>query len=320
MSFSENCMEATRSCLIGTELFGGTGDSATKNEHRVAYLRAVFGELLVTYLFILCVVATGCNLSRAQITDPAAAGLATALVGTGLIYSFADVSGAHFNPAVTFGVIVRRKMSVLKGAFFMLAQFSGATFAILTLRAIPAFGSMDFVVRKWPDVTDWSVFIMEFLMSFNLVYVIFATAFQSTGGEKPRVMKMGDRSLVGQNLTIYTVAPESKTGFAPIAIGFTLGFLSFVGTTISSGAYNPARVFAGNIIGGGWRSSWVYYVAEFLGGAIGALTQAIFSNVHVFKKRQAVPTDDPDSLGGSLVDGDESKEGGVKMADRQIAV
>jgi aquaporin related protein len=127
---------------------------------------------------------------------------------------------------------------------------------------------------------------MEFLMTFNLVYVIFATAFQSTGGDKPRVVKMGDRSLVGQNLTIYTAAPETKTGFAPIAIGFTLGFLSFVGSTVSGGAYNPARVFAGNINQGDWANSWVYYAAEFLGGGAGALLQALFANYHVFKSKQ----------------------------------
>jgi len=69
-------------------------------EALVTFFRAVLGEVLVTFLFITCVVATSCNLSRANITDPAAQGLATALVSVGLIYSFSDVSGAHFNPAV----------------------------------------------------------------------------------------------------------------------------------------------------------------------------------------------------------------------------
>eukprot|EP00727_Mastigamoeba_balamuthi_P010317 m51a1_g5908 hypothetical protein (312) ;mRNA; r:604305-606098 len=311
-------MENLITFCIGNELFGSTADGVSREQRRdqrVAYVRAVFGELLVTFLFILCVVATGLNLTRAHNNDPAAQGLATALVGTGLIYSFADVSGAHFNPGVTFGVICRRKMPVLKGALFMVMQFLGATLALAVLKSIPAFRDMDYVVRKWPDVSDWSVFLMEFLMSFVLNYVIFATAFQTTGGEKPRVMKMGDRSLVGQNLTIYTVAPESKTGFAPIAIGFTLGFLSFVGSTISSGAYNPARVFAGNVIGGGWLDTWVYYIANFLGGAAGALTQGIFSNQHVFKKRATEGGEVPTSTPAPEDDSDD-----VKLVNRQIAV
>mgnify|MGYP001810852821 CR=1 FL=1 len=136
-------------------------------------------------------------------------------------------------------------------------------------------------------------------MTFNLVYVIFATAFQSTGGNKPRVVKMGDRSLVGQNLTIYTAAPDTKAGFAPIAIGFTLGFLSFVGSSISGGAYNPARVFAGNINHLDFSDSAVYYVAEFLGGGCGALMQLLFANQHVFKSNkpegaEQAPSEDPD--------------------------
>jgi hypothetical protein len=69
-------------------------------------------------------------------------------VGTGLIYSFSDVSGAHFNPAVTFGVLCRRKMSVIKCLFFIAAQAIGASCSVLVLRSIPVFSDIDYVVRK----------------------------------------------------------------------------------------------------------------------------------------------------------------------------
>lgn len=134
--------------LVGSEFEFDPANPNGRKESVVAFTRAVFGEVLVTFLFITCVVATGCNLARAQINDPAAQGLATALVGTGLIYSFSDVSGAHFNPAVTFGVLCRRKMSVAKCLFFIAAQAVGASCSVLILRSIPVFSDIDYVVRK----------------------------------------------------------------------------------------------------------------------------------------------------------------------------
>ena len=134
--------------LIGSEFNYNPSEPDATKEAFIAFVRAVFGEVLVTFLFITCVVATGCNLARANLSDPAAQGLATALVGVGLIYSFADVSGAHFNPAVTFGVLCRRKMSVIKCLFFIAAQLLGASCAIMLLKSIPAFASMDYMVRR----------------------------------------------------------------------------------------------------------------------------------------------------------------------------
>lgn len=97
--------------------------------------------------------------------------------------------------------------------------------------------------------------------------------------------------------TIYTVSANSKAGFAPIAIGFTLGFLCFVGSSVSGGAFkyflsflwvvsllSPARVFGANVVSGDFSQSWIYYVGDFLGGACGALLQLAFATTHVMKE------------------------------------
>jgi aquaporin related protein len=58
---------------------------------------------------------------------------------------------------------------------------------------------------------------------------------------------------------------------APIAIGSTLGFLCLIGTTVSGGAFNPARVFGPAILANQWANVELYFVAGFLGAAVAAL-------------------------------------------------
>jgi glycerol uptake facilitator-like aquaporin len=59
--------------------------------------------------------ATSVNLGRSDSSSLVEGALSTALCSVALIYSFADVSGAHFNPAVTFATIITGKTSVRKG-------------------------------------------------------------------------------------------------------------------------------------------------------------------------------------------------------------
>jgi glycerol uptake facilitator-like aquaporin len=79
-------------------------------------IKAVAGELLCTFLFIYIVCATSANFIRLNtVNNPVVGALSTGFASVALIYSFADVSGAHFNPAVTFATIVTRKTGLTKG-------------------------------------------------------------------------------------------------------------------------------------------------------------------------------------------------------------
>jgi len=76
----------------------------------------VFGEGLVTFLFLFIVEATSVNAIRSNNGGNLVLGaIATAFCSIALIYSFADVSGSHFNPAVTFATMVTGKTSMKKG-------------------------------------------------------------------------------------------------------------------------------------------------------------------------------------------------------------
>jgi len=115
------------------------------------------------------------------------------------------------------------------------------------------------IVKRGTGVSLGQAFLMEAVLAFILIYVIFAVAFD-TIPEKPVKVEAGEEGqskAVGgrfvnsalvcfylcrclysspalySKLTIYTTSGSTKAGFAPIAIGFTLGFLTFLGGTVS---------------------------------------------------------------------------------------
>lgn len=202
-----------------------------------------------------------------------------------LIYSFADVSGANFNPSVTFATILTRKTTPLKGLFYMIAQMLGSTIAVSLLWVIfPTNNGITppnvVALTRPSDVSIGQMFLVELVMTFILVYVIFATAFD-TIKENPVVEENENpggphNQQKRKKLTIYTTSGNTKAGFAPIAIGFTLGVLAFVGGSVSGGAYNPARAFGPALLSGVWDYQWVYWIAGFMGAGIAGMTQMFF--------------------------------------------
>jgi len=247
-------------------------------------IRAVLGELLCTFLFIYIVCATQANFIRLKtVLNPVVGALSTGFASVALIYSFADVSGAHFNPAVTFATIVTRRTAISKGLFYIGAQLVGAVFsALILLATFPEYYGVGNIatqvaVAPAPDANIGNAFLTELILTFILVYVIFAVAFDTIDDKNVKVVS-GKQQGSGQALTIYTTSGNTKAGFAPIAIGFTLGFLCFMGSSVSGGAFNPARVFGPALVGNKWTAHWMYWIADLLGAGMAGYTQKFFAH------------------------------------------
>jgi len=205
------------------------------------------------------------------------------LIAVGIIYSFADVSGAHFNPAVTFATIVSFKNSVVKGVVYMIGQLLGSTFAALIIASVypEGFDAVRLVaVTRDPYVSLGQAFLLEMLLTFVFVYVIFATAFDTAESPKVSVTREGKRTVL-RKIVRYSTSGKSKSGFAPIAIGCTLGACVFASDAISGGGFNPARVFGFALVGDVWQTHWMYWIAHFLGAALASYVQKIFSKPDV---------------------------------------
>lgn len=229
-------------------------------EFNLDFAKALTGEFLVTYLFIFTICMNG-------IVNPGnavAGGVSTGFAAIGLIYSFGAISGAHFNPAVTLGAIVGQKIDILKALFYMVGQIAAALAAVATVGFF-APGSIDkLVLAPATGVNVVAALAMEALLTFILVFVIYATA-------------MGvntEKSLDGDSKSADKA--EAKMNFAPIAIGLTLGFLCFLGGSVSGGCFNPARALAPAILSMKFNQVWIYVVGDFIGAGIAAALHTYF--------------------------------------------
>ncbi|KAI9220688.1 aquaporin-like protein [Blastocladiella britannica] len=303
-------LDAARGVL--THIPGGNqllDQFAWMSDNRKVLMRAVLGEGLCTFLFLFIVCATHVNHIRSHTADSLVLGaISTGFASIALIYSFADVSGAHFNPAVTFATMVTGKTTPAKGAMYIGVQLFASILSTGFVRALypkpvadadgttPLTTLQLLFVDIGSDSDPGRAFVMEFILTFILVYVIFATAFDTVDtsasavqvnpvltefdedGQPIQAAAASTNKAVGRNLTIYTTSGNTKAGFAPLAIGMTLGFLCFLGGTVSGGAFNPARVFGPAIVGGYWTNHWVYWVGDFMGAACAGFAQSFFAH------------------------------------------
>jgi len=243
---------------------------------------------LATFLFLYIAMAVPWNMARQGINLPSTNAIAVSFIGVAVIYAFADISGAHFNPAVTFATVVTGKMTWKKGAAFMAAQLLGsvwASFWFIVTFPDGVKNIANLAMAPLPGIGYGYQLAMEFTLTFFLIYVIFSVAFDTVDSKNIEVKQVGldneagAKNVGARNLTIYTASGNTKAGFAPLAIGFTLGMLSLVGGSVSGGAYNPARVFGAAMCSGVWTDQWVYWLGDFLGAAAGGWMQILFQRL-----------------------------------------
>ena len=162
-----------------------------------------------------------------------------------LAYATANISGGHINPAVTFAAWVTKNISTVRAVMFSLAQLAGAVAgALLLLAAIPDAADTNLGAHALaPGVSIGTGLVMEIVVTFALVFVIFATAVDSGG--------MGN--------------------LAPLAIGFAVLVDHLIAVPITGASMNPARSFGPALVAGEWTDHWIYWIAPLMGGALAGL-------------------------------------------------
>lgn len=176
-----------------------------------------------------------------------AAVVAPALLVTAMIYTVGDVSGAHFNPAVTLAFAVRKDFPWGRVPGYWTVQAAGAVAAAGLLRAL--FGTAGHLGATLPHGGAVRSLVMEALLTWLLVTVILGTA----EGHK----------LVGHN--------------AALASGAYIALAGLFASPISGASMNPARSLGPDVLGMTMSSFWIYLV----GPAVGALAAvALAAGLH----------------------------------------
>jgi MIP family channel proteins len=163
------------------------------------------------------------------------------LVIMAMIYAVGHISGAHFNPAVSFAFAISRHFPWPRLAGYWTAQVLGALAAAAILRG--SLGNLAHTGATLPSGSQAQSFLWEFVLTFFLMFVIMAVA--------------TDTRAVGEA--------------AAIAIGGTVGLDAMFGGPISGASMNPARSFGPALVSGELHALWLYIVAPLAGATLGAL-------------------------------------------------
>ncbi|XP_050203524.1 probable aquaporin TIP3-2 [Mercurialis annua] len=213
-------------------------------------IRAALAEFLSTLIFVFAGEGSVLALDKLyKETGPPASGLvmvalAHALALFSAVSASINISGGHLNPAVTFGALVGGRISVVRAFYYWIAQLLGAIVASLLLRLVTN-GMRPVGFHVSSGVGEVHGLIMEMVMTFGLMYTVYATAVDP---------KRGSLGII-----------------APLAIGFIVGANILVGGPFDGASMNPARAFGPALVGWRWNNHWIYWLGPFVGGGLAAL-------------------------------------------------
>ncbi|MFY9587846.1 MAG: MIP/aquaporin family protein [Actinomycetota bacterium] len=164
-----------------------------------------------------------------------------------MVSAVGHVSGAHFNPAVTIGAWITQKIKSTDALGYIVAQLAGGAVGALLLRACLPAAVVKQAKYGVPEVvrglSNGQGVLIEAILTFFLVWVIFATA----------------------------IDPDGSFGkIAGLAIGLTVTMGVLMGGLFTGAAMNPARHFGPAIVGGNWDNWWVYWVGPIAGAIVAA--------------------------------------------------
>ena len=191
--------------------------------------------------FFLVLIGPGAvmvNASSHGAIGQAGIALAFAFVIIAMIHALGPLSGAHLNPAVTVGFWSVRRFPAKEALPYVGAQCAGAVAASAVLRGV--LGPVGQMGATLPNIPLASAFVVEWLLSFALMFVIIA------GATDERV----------------------ADGFAGIAVGLTVGFDAIMGGQLTGASMNPARSFGPALVGGLWHAHWLYWIAPITGAIV----------------------------------------------------
>ncbi len=208
-------------------------------------LRRTGAELLGTY----ALVTAGCGaiMVDAQTGALGHIGIAATfgLVIMVMIAATGHISGAHFNPAVTFAFALTRHFPWREVPFYVGGQFLGAFLGAGTLRVL--LGDLANLGVTLPSGSVAQSFGLEVLLTASLMFVIISVA--------------TDTRAVGET--------------AAIAIGATVAVDALWAGPISGASMNPARSLGPALVAGIGTDQWLYVIAPIIGAAIGGLVYQV---------------------------------------------
>jgi MIP family channel proteins len=217
--------------------------------------KAAVAELIGTFTLVFIGAGAG------ALAGSSGAGLAGVALAHGLalmviVYAWGSISGAHVNPAVTFGVAVAGRMDWAKAISYWIAQCLGALAAAYLLLWIIGHGTSlgattGSLTPIGPEPAEGTsalkVIVLEGVLTFFLVVAVLASGVYVLNGNA-----------------------------AGLAIGLVLAMDILAGGPLSGASMNPARTLGPAVANGDVSYVWMYFVGPLAGGAAAALVYEFY--------------------------------------------
>ncbi|MEL6989130.1 MAG: aquaporin, partial [Bacteroidota bacterium] len=181
------------------------------------------------------------EITQGAVTHPGIA-ITWGLIVMGMIYAFGDISGAHFNPAVTVAFAYAKKFPWKEVPLYILVQCIGAIMAGAILWFL--FPESEYLGSTVPTFEHYKAFILEILLTFFLMLVIINV---STGSKEIGVI-------------------------AGIAIGGIVLLEAMFAGPMTNASMNPARSLGPVLFSGKWKPMWLYLTAPFIGAILAVMS------------------------------------------------
>lgn len=217
----------------------------------MANYKKYLAESIGTFAMVFC--GTGAIIVNQQtngVITHAGVACTWGLIVAAMIYALGNVSGAHFNPAVTLGFWVAKAFPANQILPYVLSQASGAFFASLLLKFL--FPANDTLGASLPSGSALQSFVLELLLTFFLMLVIMQVA----KGSKEQGM------------------------FAGLAIGSVILLEAMFAGPICGASMNPIRSLAPAVVSGHTEHLWVYLTAPFFGAISGVGVWSLLKPSH----------------------------------------
>ena len=206
-------------------------------------MKNYIAEFIGTFAMIFC--GTGAmtinEITGGDVTH-VGIGITWGLIVMAMIYAFGEISGAHFNPAVSIAFAYAKKFSWKEVPKYIFFQVAGAFAASLLLMWL--FPKSELLGATIPTVDVWRAFVLELILTFFLMVVIINV---STGSKEIGMM-------------------------AGIAIGSVVLLEALFAGPITNASMNPARSLAPNIVSGNIKGLWLYILAPIIGAILAVVS------------------------------------------------
>ncbi len=199
-------------------------------------------KYIAEFIGTCVLVVFGCGVAVLTEADVVATSLAFGLAIVAMAHVIGNVSGCHVNPAVSFAMVLTKKLSWKEFCFYVIAQVAGA-FAGCGLLALMLPKAGNFGANDIGSLSIIAALLVEVVLTFVFVYTILGVT-----------------------------NDKDKANVSGLVIGSTLAFVHLLGIKLTGTSVNPARSLAPAVITGGSTLChvWIFIVGPLLGALIAA--------------------------------------------------